>query len=229
MATITGLTSERMQEIVDKTLVGASIVSNELILELEDGSTIDAGSVVATTPPVVTTKAALAALETFNGREAYYEFDSANGKRWHLVYDLPNDRWTVVGGPPLLTNANSDVGSPGTGTAYGVTGSMTVTCPLAGSYMVQIGGDARQTNGSGLPIVGYQSYQVGATAPSDADAAMSYHTVVNIIQTVVSPIREKVVASGTVIDEARKDNNASFGITLSNRFLYAMPTYVTTA
>lgn len=45
MATITGLTAARMQEIIDKTIVDADIVGQHLILTLEDGSTIDAGAV----------------------------------------------------------------------------------------------------------------------------------------------------------------------------------------
>lgn len=45
MATVTGLTAERMQEIIDTTVVGATIVSGDLILELYDGSTINAGNV----------------------------------------------------------------------------------------------------------------------------------------------------------------------------------------
>lgn len=45
MATITGLTAERMQEIIDKTIVDVDIIAQHLILTLEDGSTIDAGAV----------------------------------------------------------------------------------------------------------------------------------------------------------------------------------------
>lgn len=43
MATITGLTAARMQEIVDATIVGANVVDNHLILIKEDDSEIDAG------------------------------------------------------------------------------------------------------------------------------------------------------------------------------------------
>ncbi len=45
MATVTGLTAARMQEIIDATIVDASIVGDNLILELYDSSTIDAGDV----------------------------------------------------------------------------------------------------------------------------------------------------------------------------------------
>lgn len=45
MATITGLTAARMQEIIDGTIVDADIIGDHLILTKEDGSTIDTGVV----------------------------------------------------------------------------------------------------------------------------------------------------------------------------------------
>lgn len=45
MPTITGLTAERMQEIIDATIVDANVVGDNLILTKEDGGTIDAGDV----------------------------------------------------------------------------------------------------------------------------------------------------------------------------------------
>jgi hypothetical protein len=45
MATITGLTAARMQEIIDSTIVDADVIGDNLILTKDDGSTINAGSV----------------------------------------------------------------------------------------------------------------------------------------------------------------------------------------
>ena len=45
MATITGLTAERMEEIEAASIVDGSIVGDNLILEKHDGSTINAGNV----------------------------------------------------------------------------------------------------------------------------------------------------------------------------------------
>ncbi len=45
MATITGLTSARMQAIIDATITGAHITGDNLILELWNGNTINVGSV----------------------------------------------------------------------------------------------------------------------------------------------------------------------------------------
>lgn len=61
MATITGLTKERMQEIIDSTIVDADVVGDNLILTKSDATTINAGNVrgaVGPTGPGVTTKGA---------------------------------------------------------------------------------------------------------------------------------------------------------------------------
>jgi len=51
MATITGLTAERMLEIEAASVVDGDIVGNNLILTKQDGSTIDAGPVVGPAGP----------------------------------------------------------------------------------------------------------------------------------------------------------------------------------
>lgn len=50
MATVTGLTAERMLEIEDNSIVGGEVVGGNLILTKHDGSTIDAGPVVGVIP-----------------------------------------------------------------------------------------------------------------------------------------------------------------------------------
>jgi len=45
MATITGYTAARMQDIEDSSIVGGTIVGDNLILDRFDGGTVDAGEV----------------------------------------------------------------------------------------------------------------------------------------------------------------------------------------
>lgn len=45
MATVNGLTAERMQEIIDATIIGAHITGDDLILELHDATEVNAGAV----------------------------------------------------------------------------------------------------------------------------------------------------------------------------------------
>jgi hypothetical protein len=46
MATVTGLTADRMLEIEAASVIDGDVIDGELILTKHDGSTIDAGSVI---------------------------------------------------------------------------------------------------------------------------------------------------------------------------------------
>jgi microcystin-dependent protein len=65
MATITGLTAERMKEIEDASVVDGDVVGGHLILTKFDGSTIDAGAV--TGPPGPTGPAGPASISAIPG------------------------------------------------------------------------------------------------------------------------------------------------------------------
>jgi microcystin-dependent protein len=52
MATVTGLTAARMQEIEDASVVDGEVIGGNLILTKHDGNTIDAGSVIGPAGPV---------------------------------------------------------------------------------------------------------------------------------------------------------------------------------
>ena len=65
MATVTGYTAAKMQEIIDATIVGAHIDSSgHLILETADATEIDAGYMLASVPDASTTVEGIVELAT---------------------------------------------------------------------------------------------------------------------------------------------------------------------
>lgn len=64
MGTVTVYSIAKMEELLDTGVVGASIVANHLILELRDGSTVDAGDVLAGLPVASATVAGVTTLAT---------------------------------------------------------------------------------------------------------------------------------------------------------------------
>lgn len=170
MGTVTGLTAERMDEIIDKTIVDANVVSNNLILSLQDGSTIDAGAVTYTPPLLVTSSANLLAINGFDGQEVFYKV--AAGIIWHLRYDLGTDRWEFVGGPELTATIATEESTSAGGNTYQdlATVGPDITIPLAGDYRVQVGAEASVASGLANAMAWFMSYRVttGAEA-SDAD------------------------------------------------------------
>jgi len=104
MATVTGLTAERMQEIIDATITDADIVAGHLILTLHDGSTIDAGPV---TP----------------GKGSAFPAGATDGDIWvrtdqpgDPLYEMKDGVWTLLGaGGGGLNKVTSFPASPADG------------------------------------------------------------------------------------------------------------------
>lgn len=112
-----------------------------------------------------------------DGQEVVYVADAANGVLWRLRYNagaVSVYKWEFVGGSPLF----SEVGSPGSGDEGTASTSYTtltssgpnVALPLAGDYDVEVMCAAYNT---GANIGSAMSYQIGATAAVEADAAIS--------------------------------------------------------
>lgn len=101
MATVTGLTAERMQEIIDSTIVDADIISGNLILTKYDGSTINAGGVSGGASSSIPTVTAFppapedgeAVIRVDMDGSPLYLYSIEHG--WTSIY--VNDTWHTVG------------------------------------------------------------------------------------------------------------------------------------
>lgn len=87
MATVTGLTADRMQEIIDSTITDADIVGGHLILTLQDGSTIDTGQV----SPVIKGNA-------FPGAPTDGDLFVRTDQVGDPLYKYTDGAWLVIGG-----------------------------------------------------------------------------------------------------------------------------------
>ncbi len=154
MATITGLTAERMQEIEDACIVAGGVVVDDLILTKHDGSTINAGNVrgpqgiqgiqgiqgPAWSPSVVTS---LPGSPT-DGQEVYLQTSAMATAQliWHLRYRAAaagSYKWEVLGGAPIYAKFVN-----GSGVAIATydtfaEGLQLPAVPLAGKYILDMG------------------------------------------------------------------------------------------
>ena len=95
--------------------------------------------------------------------------DAAAGVVWHLKYDAATARWRYLGGPPLFAEiATSESSTSGTYAALATAGP-SIVLPLAGDYDVEIGCRVLSTTNA---AEAHMSYDIGATAASDADHVM---------------------------------------------------------
>jgi hypothetical protein len=134
------------------------------------------------TPPIVTQLPTLAQV----GDQVLYAADATNGVYWHLSYDgLGTYPWKFIGGAPLTASAVGTYSSPATGSTSnyvnsGLSGSPTITAPLAGDYITLVNASAKTSNSSTAPgvFISYASAVPGSWDGSDSlaggGAATSY-------------------------------------------------------
>lgn len=95
--------------------------------------------------------------------------DATNKIDWMLEYYASDSKWQFIGGPPLLVVV--DTSETRNNAAYGAltTAGPSITVPLAGDYLVQVG--STQSSIAPAGPNGFHSYDVGGVGASDNDAA----------------------------------------------------------
>lgn len=166
MATVTGYTAEKMDEISDSTVVDGSVVDGDLILERRDGGTINAGSVVGPQGPpgtdpsiqVVTSGTRPTGGDLFEGLHIY-ETDTNlewvwNGAAWGpppVIVDPDSANQLVQTASGLLVDRNL-----GSLAVLGHSGKMSgLALPAAdgGLFKIQFGNSVRTTDANGAITV----------------------------------------------------------------------------
>jgi hypothetical protein len=145
-------------------------------------------------------------------------FDPVGGKpvRWLCHYDLANNVWHVVGGPPLYVE--SAPGAIVLALAYANFGPSLVL-PRNGDYQIEIG----WLGAAALNVWAVASYSVngGAALDNDSAAGVTFNNI-NITEERTS-VREKagLVAANNVIMQMR--SNGGNNITINRAWLRATP------
>lgn len=132
-----------------------------------------------------------------NGEEVYFVADATAGVIWHLRYNSGSAspyKWEVVGGPPLqsevVTSANETTSS--TSFVALTTAGPSIALPLAGEYDIETSMLCWHSASNGAC---YMSYDIGATAAANADAAQGNAAVVNIGGFTPRRVRRKTIAA----------------------------------
>lgn len=211
----------------DVTPQSAIPASGFLSLELEfdvDPTTFPAGKSII---PVVT---ALPAGPT-HGDEIYFQTAAmkVDGLMWHLRYDATAPgayKWIAIGSQtPLFAEDPTDrslVTNRSLYQALGGGSNPTLALPLAGDYMVALGARAYMSIGNSV----WLSYDIGATAAVDADAAWGvYNGAASPSVDNISRLRRKTgLAAVTLTMKARANTDADGAF--SNRWFSATPVRV---
>lgn len=107
-----------------------------------------------------------------DGQECYFVADAANGVVWRLKYraaDTSSYKWNFAGGPPLTDEVLNFESTSSTAFASLTTAGPTITVPVAGDYIVEIGASAYANAVVGDAVM---SYAIGATAATENDRVL---------------------------------------------------------
>lgn len=105
-----------------------------------------------------------------DGQECNFVADAANGVVWHMKYraaDTSGFKWQFVGGPPLTDEVLTPEST--SATAFAALAGPTITVPVVGDYLVEIGASAFANAVVGDAVM---SYAIGVTAATENDRVL---------------------------------------------------------
>ena len=155
---------------------------------------------------------------------ASYDPIGAKKISWAFVYDAAAAQWDFAGGPPLVSTVDTDEqrnnGSYGDLTTVGPSLSL----PRAGDYDIEVKAWIDPGGSGAVAYQAYVSFALGATTPSDNDAAIFGNGQPGYNVTTTSGPRRKTGLSATTVTAKYKTaNNVTFGM----RTLSILPVRIT--
>lgn len=161
-----------------------------------------------------------------DGEDWFYLADDANGVVWHFKYRAGSGsdyKWEFVGGPPLSSAVvTTETTTSGTYAAL-TTAGPSVTVPLAGDYIVEIGCNAQNDTAN---VRAAHSYDIGATGAVDDDSASHTAGAANP-SSVMSRRRHDGLAASTLIASKYKTGTATTTTaTFRRRVMHVLPVRV---
>jgi hypothetical protein len=139
--------------------------------------------------------------------------------RWRLQYNAASSsssKWECIGGTPLFAEVTTQETTTSTSYANLTTSGPTVTLPLAGDYMVEVGADMGWTSSTQHSM----SYAIGATAASDNDRA-KVANVANVAGPAMRRRQKTGLAASAALTAKYKVNGGTGSF--ENRTIEAMP------
>lgn len=145
----------------------------------------------------------------YDGQEVYYGAAPSSGVIWHLRYRSAASgsyKWEYIGGPPMY--AEIDTAESRNNGTFGAlaTAGPSVTVPLAGDYIVDLGSQM-----AGAGVFGMMSYDIGGTGAVDADGvqtSISTETQDNYVYR--SNVKTALAASTALVAKYRTSGSVTF-------------------
>jgi hypothetical protein len=158
------------------------------------------------------------------GDEYYYTADPTNGVIWHLRYSGPTNKWEFLGGAPLAVVQNSGTSSTLTSTTYvyDVTtiDGPSLTVPLTGTYRMEFGFDAANTNAARTMGMGLFTSSTANTGLITGAELQVTNADTSVFYTVSKFVHYFSLTAGTIYAQFKTSANTA---TVSNRWISIIP------
>lgn len=190
------------------TIVGGTFNRRRIYVLVTSGATINVTALTFVTfEPKDFGLVAVLPTEALVGDLCTFKAEAGNAL-WQFVYDGEGEfPWKKVGGPALFATTDADETRKLNSYADLTTKGPSLTAPLKGDYRVAIG--AQGYSPLAALVQSIMSYEVGATAPKDADGARFDTTAANMSETGTMQRTKAGVAAGTVITAKYKSFSAN--------------------
>ena len=159
------------------------------------------------------------------GDEYYYTADATNGVVWHLRYSGPTNKWEFLGGAPYAVVQNTGTSSTLTSTTYvydvTTVDGPSITIPFIGTYRVEFGFDAANTNAGRTMAMGLTTSTTPGTSTLIAGAELQVTNAdTNVPYTVSKFVHYFPLTAGTIYAQFKTSANTA---TVSNRWISVTP------
>lgn len=158
-----------------------------------------------------------------DGQLFSYNADTTNGVKWMFQYRAASAsayKWEFIGGPPLFAEALGLESVVSATYAALTTPGPSLTVPIAGDYIVEIGGRVYNDTAGRAALM---SYDIGATGAVDADAVVNYSAAISSGAVAAARARRKTgLAAATALVSKYKTDGAGT-VAAQNRWMTLLP------
>lgn len=160
-----------------------------------------------------------------NGDEAILVDSTTNPTyAWRFRFNSTSGKWDFIGGPPIFAEVTAEETTTSVTYTALTTAGPSITLPVAGDYLVQIGCATNSVSGFGHHS--RMSYDIGATAAVDADSCYGRNVnsgtgYENMFS--VSRLRKKTGLSAVTLTAKYRSSSASVTARFAERWMSVLP------
>lgn len=160
-----------------------------------------------------------------DGEIIHYKADATAGVIWTFRYragSASSSKWEYIGGAALYAATDAQESTSSVTYAALATAGPSITVPLLGDYLIEIGSLMFMSVGTGS-LAQFHSFDLGATPASDADAVQMNPTALNFVTTGATARKKTAVPAGSAVVSKYRTSGTTPTAFFSRRYMRIIP------